>query len=91
LIWVGRVRVDTFSLDIKEVKLLIIILDGFNEGVTSSSARLGIKLLESLPLVISMQCYIINVVVEVRIVLYTLVESLEGVVKVWLFNDTLKD
>lgn len=85
---VWRVGVDALTLSVVEVQLLIVIFRRNNCCFSYGSAFLRVELLQSLPVVVLHEADIVDVVQEVWILLYALVESLEGVVQIGPFHDT---
>ena len=88
---VRRVSVDTFSLHIIEVQLLIVVFHWDGLGVSNCGSFLGIELLQTLPVVIVDHAHIIDIVVEIWVLLNALMESLEGVVEIWLLHYSMND
>jgi hypothetical protein len=88
---VGRVSVDTLTLNIIEDRLLIIVFHWNDTGTTYSCPLSWLKGLQPLPIVILNETHVVDVVVEVGILLNALVEALEGIVKVGLLNNTVDD
>lgn len=89
--WLVSVRwicVKRLSLQIIEVKFLIVIFDWDHVSITNSGACLWLKFLKSLVVVILSEWDIIDIVLEIWIVDYCLMESLEWVIKIWVFKDT---
>lgn len=68
-IGVRRVSVDAFSLQIVEGGSLIVVFEGENCSATNGGSFFSCEWLKSLEVVLSSQSYIIEVVLEIRILL----------------------
>lgn len=84
-IGVWRVRVETFSLDVVPVELLVVVLVREGWGLTHSCAFLACELLESLKVILLEQSSVIHIFQVVMVVSQSLVESLERVVHELVF------
>jgi len=88
---VGRVGVNGLTLDVVEKHLQIVILCGDHRGVSNSGALLGIKGLQTLPVIVLSEANIIDIIVELGILFNALVEALERIVEVGLLSETVDD
>jgi len=79
-IWIRRVRVDTLTLYIIEIKLSIIILGRNGESFSFCCAFFSIEGFQALPIVIIQETDIINIVMEFRVLLNALMKSLEWII-----------
>jgi len=88
---VGRVGVNGLTLDVVEKHLQIVILSGDDRGVSNSGALLCIEGLQTLPVIVLSEAYIIDIIVELGILFNALVEALERIVEVGLLSETMDD
>jgi len=88
---VGRVGVNGLTLDVVEKHLQIVILSGDDRGVSNSGALLCIEGLQTLPVIVLSEAYIIDIIMELGILFNALVEALERIVEVGLLSETMDD
>lgn len=88
---VGRVGVNGLTLNVVEKHLQIVILSGYDRGVSNSGALLCIEGLQTLPVIVLSEADIIDIIVELGILLNALVEALERIVEVGLLSETMDD
>lgn len=88
---VGRVGVNGLTLNVVEKHLQIVILSGYDRGVSNSGALLCIEGLQTLPVIVLSEPYIIDIIVELGILFNALVEALERIVEVGLLSETMDD
>ena len=90
-IGIRRICIDTFSLCIIEVKLLIVIFHGNDGSISLCGTLFRVEGLQPLPVVILCEANIIDIIMEIGIFLNALMESLEGIVQIGLFDNTMCD
>ena len=86
LVGIWRICKDTFSLNIIEVELLIIVFHGHDSSFSSYLIPFWLEFLQSLPIIIINHIFIIDIIQEMWVLFYRFMESSKWIIKNRLNN-----